>query len=86
MTLTLRDIPTELNDALQKKAQELHRAVDEVAVEAMSAGLGLGKVSMGPEGSGSLASAIRARFAPLGGLELPEVAREPMREATDFGQ
>jgi plasmid stability protein len=28
----------------------------------------------------NLASAIRSRFAPLGGVELPDLAREPMRE------
>jgi len=33
-----------------------------------------------------LAAAIRARFASLGGVELPEVPREPMREPPDFGE
>jgi plasmid stability protein len=32
----------------------------------------------------NLASAIRARFAPLGGLELPELPREPIREPPVF--
>ncbi len=33
---------------------------------------------------GNLAAAIRARFAPLGGAELPIPAREPMRDPPDF--
>jgi len=33
-----------------------------------------------------LATAIRARFAPLGGVDLPEVPRESMREPPDFGE
>jgi antitoxin FitA len=32
----------------------------------------------------NLAAAIRARFAPLGGLELPMPAREPMRSPPRF--
>ena len=35
---------------------------------------------------GSLVEAIRARFQPLGGLELPEIPRDPMRDPPDFGQ
>ncbi len=33
----------------------------------------------------NLAAAIRARFEPLGGVELPEVPREAMRKPPDFG-
>ena len=32
----------------------------------------------------NLAEAIRARFAPLGGIELELPPREPMREPPDF--
>jgi hypothetical protein len=34
----------------------------------------------------NLAESIRARFGPLGGVELPETIREPMRVPPDFGQ
>jgi len=34
----------------------------------------------------NLAAAIHARFAPLGGVDLPKVPREPMREPPDFGE
>ena len=36
------------------------------------------------ESRGSLARAIRARFAPLGGVELDLPPREPMREPPRF--
>jgi hypothetical protein len=84
MTLTLPDIPLELNDALRKRAEEQHRPVDQVAVEAMKAGLGLAQMSPASMRRSNLAAAIRARFAPLGGVELPEPVREPMREPLGF--
>jgi hypothetical protein len=30
--------------------------------------------------------AIRALFEPLGGLDLPEIEREPMRDPPDFSE
>ena len=37
-------------------------------------------------GPKDLASALRARFAPLGGVELKVPARQPMREPRAFGE
>jgi len=34
----------------------------------------------------NLAEAIRARFAPLGGFDLPDTPREPMREPPSFAE
>ncbi len=82
--LTLRDIPRDVNEALEKKAIQQHRTVDEVAVEAIKAGLGLNQASAGVQGNGRLASSIRARFAPLGGVELLDTGRQPIRDP-DFG-
>lgn len=39
-----------------------------------------------PRQATNLAAAIRARFAPLGGVELPEIPREPMREPPRFDE
>jgi len=36
------------------------------------------------EKEGNLADSIRALFAPLGGVDLPEYPRSPMREPPDF--
>jgi len=41
-------------------------------------------LSREPTRRGSLAASIRARFAPLGGVELPVATREPMREPPFF--
>ena len=39
-----------------------------------------------PRNSQNLADAIRARFAHLGGVELPEYPREPLREPPNFDE
>ena len=41
-------------------------------------------LSRTPARPGNLAASIRARFAPLGGVEVPVVAREPPREPPSF--
>ena len=41
MTLTLENIPADLDAALRKKAQAEGKPVDQIAVNAMKAGLGL---------------------------------------------
>jgi plasmid stability protein len=43
-------------------------------------------LSREPTRKGSLAASIRARFAPLGGVELPVIAREPMRAPPSFDE
>jgi plasmid stability protein len=84
MTLTLPDIPLELDAALRRRAAEQHRPVDQVAVDALRAGLGLPDHASRGGTKTHLAASVRARFAPLGGVELPEPVREPMREPLDF--
>ncbi len=44
------------------------------------------RLSREPTRKGSLAASIRARFAPLGGVELPVIAREPMRAPPSFDE
>jgi plasmid stability protein len=39
-----------------------------------------------PTQPGNLAALIRARFAPLGGVELPAVPREAMRASPSFDE
>jgi hypothetical protein len=87
MTLTLKDIPLELDAALRKRAAEQRKPLDQVAVDAMKRGLGLAE--QGPTGGtkANLAESIRARFAPLGGVdELAEPIREPMSEPLDLSE
>jgi hypothetical protein len=85
LTLTLGNIPPDLDAALRRKAEQEHRPLDQVAVEAMKVGLGMTKQAQATIGSSSLAAAIRARFAPLGGAELSEPIREPLPEPLDLG-
>jgi plasmid stability protein len=40
----------------------------------------------GATGSANLAESIHARFTALGGIELPEVPREPMRQPPKLGR
>jgi plasmid stability protein len=84
MTLTLRDIPFEVDAALRRRAEEQHRPVDQVAVEVMKAGLGLAKADSNT--STNLAESIRTRFGSLGGIELAEPIRDPMPEPLDLGK
>jgi plasmid stability protein len=37
-------------------------------------------------GEPNLAESIRRRFAPFGGVELPDLPREPMREPPKFSK
>lgn len=85
MTLTLRDIPHDLDAALQKQAREQHTTVDQVAVEAMKAGLGLPSTASNGRDV-NLAASIRDRVAALGGIELAQQAREPIRKPVDFDE
>jgi plasmid stability protein len=43
-------------------------------------------VSSEAKGQPNLVEAIRRRIEPLGGVELPELPRDPMRDPPDFGQ
>jgi hypothetical protein len=84
MTLTLDNIPPDLDTALRRKADQEHRTVDQIAVEAMRAGLLLAKGEPNVNGNTSLVASIRARFRPLGGIELTQSIREPMPEPLDL--
>ena len=54
------------------------------AVDAMKAGLGLLNPGSSTSIKTNLAASIRARFAQLGGVELAEPTKEPMREPLDL--
>jgi hypothetical protein len=86
MTLTLRDIPPDLDAALRKKADSERRPLDQVALETMKVGLGLARRDPGSDGNKSLAASIRARFGALGGIELAEPIRAPIPEPRGPGQ
>jgi len=84
MTLTLVDIPLELDTALRQRAEQQHKPVDQVAVDAMKVGLGLIVPASCNDNKSNLAASIRAKFGPLGGVELADLPRGPIREPVDF--
>ena len=84
MTLTLQNIPIELDAALRQKVREQHKPGDQIAVEAMKVGLGMEKAGHGTGDNPNLAASIRSRFGPLGGIELAEPVREPIPNPTEL--
>ena len=78
-SITIRNLNDVLASRLQSLAAEHGRTVEDEAREILAGALA-GSVA----GQGNLAAAIRARFAPLGGVELPLMPREPMRDPPPF--
>ena len=68
-------------ERLRMRASRHGRSMEEEAREILRAALS------GKEVSGrNLAESIRRRFAPFGGVELPRLPRDPIREPPKFGR
>jgi antitoxin FitA len=78
-SITIRNLDDSLKSRLRVQAAVHGRSMEDEARDILRSAL-----NQEPVQSGNLATAIRARFAPLGGLDLPEVPREPMREPPTF--
>jgi plasmid stability protein len=78
-SITIRKLDEELKGRLRVRAAQHGRSMEDEARDILRTALSRrrGKPA-------NLAAAIRARFAPLGGLELPMPAREPMRSPPRF--
>lgn len=79
-SITIRNLDEPLKARLRVQAAVHGRSMEEEARDILRTVL-----SREPSQPVNLAVAIRKRFAPLGGVELPELVREPMREPPDFG-
>jgi len=79
-SLTIRNLDEPLKARLRVQAAVHGRSMEDEARDILRTAL-----SQEPTQPSNLAAAIRRRFAPLGGVELPDVPREPMREPPDFG-
>jgi plasmid stability protein len=79
-SVTIRNLEEPLKARLRIRAATHGRSIEEEARDILR-----NVLTREPAQTRNLASAIRARFAPLGGLKLPETRREPMREPPDFG-
>ena len=74
-SITVRNLDDELKRRLRIRAAENGRSMEQEARDILRSAL-----KQEPSGGRDLASAIRARFAPLGGVELELPFREPIRE------
>jgi antitoxin FitA len=72
--ITIRRLEEGTKAKLRVRAAQHGRSMEEEAREILKTALQHDEM-----GGGNLAELIRARFAPLGGVELPHVPREPIR-------
>ena len=77
-SITIRNLDDEVKRRLRVRAAEHGRSMEEEAREILRQVVGQEKPAH------NLAAAIRARVAPLGGVELDLPPREPMREPPEF--
>lgn len=77
-SLTVRNLDDPLKHLLRVRAAGNGRSMEEEVRVILRTAL------TGPESPSNLAEAIRARFRPLGGVELEIPPRDPMRDPPRF--
>ena len=77
-SITIRNLDDDVKTRLRIRAASYGRSMEE------EVRLILREAVERADGPTNLASAIRARFAPLGGVELEVPVREPIREPPRF--
>lgn len=80
-SITVRRLDADVKTRLRVRAAHRGRSMEEEAREILKAALRNQKTDRG-----NLANSIRARFASLGGVDLPDAPREPMRRPPRFGK
>lgn len=80
-SITIRNLDDTLKSRLRVQAAVHGRSMEDEARDILRSAL-----NREPTRRGSLAASIRAKFAPLGGVELPVVVREPMRAPPSFDE
>jgi len=78
-SITIRNLDEPLKARLRVQAAIHGRSMEEEARNILRSAL-----SRSSARPANLAASIRARFAPLGGVELPRIPREPMRDPPTF--
>ncbi len=78
-TMSIRNIDDRLKARLRVRAAQHGKSMEEEARDILRAAL-----SAEEPAPRNLAQAIRDRVSSLGGIDLPEVAREAIRESPDF--
>ena len=80
-SIVIRRLDESTKRRLRLRAARHGRSMEEEARSILRAA-----VSSEAKGQPNLVEAIRRRIEPLGGVELPELPRDPMRDPPDFGQ
>lgn len=80
-SITIRNLDDTLKSRLRVQAAVHGRSMEDEARDILRSVL-----NREPAGQRNLAASIRGRFAPLGGVELPAVPREPMRAPPSFDE
>ena len=80
-SITIRNLEEALKTRLRIRAATYGRSMEDEARDILRNAL-----NRDPAQPANLAAAIRGKFAPLGGVELPETPREPMRQPPAFGK
>ncbi|BAC89618.1 FitA-like ribbon-helix-helix domain-containing protein [Gloeobacter violaceus] len=78
-SITIRNLDEPLKERLRVRAAQHGRSMEDEARDILRTALAEERAS-----PCDLAEAIRRRFAPLGGVELPQTPRGPMREPMTF--
>ena len=78
--LTIRDLDEDVKQSLRVRAAHHQHSMEEEARQILRAAL----LNATPAPSVDLGSRIRARFAGLGGIDLPVVEREAVRSPPPF--
>lgn len=80
-SITIRRLEDTTKERLRVRASRHGRSMEEEAREILREALtGRGAAER------NLADSIRRRFAPIGGVELADLPREPMRQPPKFGR
>ena len=80
-SITIRSLDDDLKARLRVRAAKRGRSMEEEAREIIRCAL-----SERPRQVRSLVEAIQQRFADLGGVELPDIERDPPREPPRFNR
>lgn len=80
-SITIRRLDESTKARLRVRAAQDGRSMEEEAREILRAALAERRT-----GEGNLAASIRRRFAAVGGVELADLPREPMRRPPKFGK
>lgn len=80
-SMTIRNIDDALKQQLRMRAATHGRSMEDEARDILRVALAAGE-----RPARNLAETIRARLAPVGGIELQLPARDAIRDTPDFGQ